>query len=88
MNGHRNPTLHGVNESRVASRRSRAGATRRRADARADGEATVAVIEDGSHRCAGSDDRAGEPRVGERNETKRIIHRVDLGGQSIGGVGR
>ena len=64
--------------SRVASRRSRAGATRRRADARSDGGATVAVIEDGSRRRAGSDDRVGEPRVGERNETKRIIHCVDL----------
>ena len=64
--------------SRVASRRSRAGATRRRADARSDGGATVAVIEDGSRRRAGSDDRVGEPRVGERNETKRIIRCVDL----------
>jgi len=36
------------------------------------------VIEDGSRRRAGSDDRVGEPRVGERNETKRIIHCVDL----------
>jgi hypothetical protein len=63
--------------SRVASRRSRAGATRRRADARPSGGATVAVIEDGSRRRAGSDDRVGEPRVGERNETKRIIHCVD-----------
>merc|ERR1712205_2560 len=51
---------------------------RRRADARSDGGATVAVIEDGSRRRAGSDDRVGEPRVGERNETKRIIHCVDL----------
>ena len=49
---------------------------------------TVAVIEDGSRRRAGSDDRVGEPRVGERNETKRIIHCVDLFGQSIGVVGR
>jgi hypothetical protein len=48
----------------------------------------VTVIEDGSRRRAGSDDRGGEPRVGERNETKRIIHCVDLGGQSIGVVGR